>query len=150
MFEISTLLSLPLLVLLPLIFGIYILTPLCSNNEVFIRRFAKTFTIFHFCYSCLFLMFYNKGYSSLCQLSWIGNLGVKFGFVMDELSLLMTILTTLIFTLAVIASKSQIRTGYKWYYALLLIFETTILAIFNSGDAFTFFLLTILVSIDLS
>lgn len=140
MFDASTLLSLPLLVILPLFLGIYILSPLCPNNEIFIRRFAKTSTILHFCYSCLFLMFYNKSFSSLLQLDWILPLGCKFGFVMDEISLLMTILTTLIFSLAVIASKSQIRTCYKLYYALLLIFETTILGIFNSADAFSFFL----------
>ena len=140
MFDFSSLLSLPLLVILPLLFGIYILTPLCPNNEVVVRRFAKSATIFHFCYSSLFLIFYNKGFSSLFQPSWIGTLGCKFGFVMDELALLMTILTTLIFSLAVIASKSQIRSSHKFYYALLLLFETTILGIFNAADSFTFFL----------
>lgn len=135
-----SILSLPILVLLPLIFGLYILTPLCPQSEVFVRRFAKGASVFHLFYTGLFLAFYNKGFVSMWQPTWIGTIGCKFGFVMDELALLMTILTSLIFTLAIIASKAHIRKAHKLYYALFLFFESTILGIFNAGDAFTFFL----------
>ena len=59
---------------------------------------------------------------------------------MDELSLVMTLLTTIVFSLAVIASKSQIRHNLKWYYVLVLFFESAILGIFNAADIFSFFL----------
>lgn len=136
----SHILSVPILVVLPLILSIFIMSPLCPRNEIFVRRFAKGAVISHFIYALLFWIFYDGGYESLVSPIWIKPLGIKFGLVMDNLSLVMTILTSLIFTLAVVASKAFIKKNHKWYYALLLIFETSILGIFNAGDIFTFFL----------
>lgn len=136
----SNILSLPILIFLPLILGLVILLPIFSKNDIYIRRYAKVCFVIHLLYSLLFWMFYSNGYITLYAPDWIKPLGVKFGFAMDELSLLMTILTSLIFTLGAIASKLHIRYGQKYYYALLLFFETTILGIFNAADIFTFFL----------
>ena len=140
MLDFSHILSLPLLVLLPLVFALFIMSPLCPQNEVFVRRFAKGVTLAHLAYAFLFWICYENGFSSLVSPVWIKPLGVNFGFAMDNLALVMTILTVVIFTLAVIASKSFIRQGHKWYYALILIFETSVLGIFNAADVLTFFL----------
>ena len=140
MFDLSNILSLPVLVFLPLIFGLIILLPFSPNNDIFVRRFAKSCIVIHLLYSALFWIFYDKGFVSLYSPEWIKTLGIKFGFVMDELALVVTMLTTIVFSLAAIASKLHIRQGQKYYYALLLFFETTILGIFNASDIFTFFL----------
>ena len=140
MFELSNILSLPVLVFLPLVFGIIILMPFFPNNDIIVRRFAKGCVGVHLLYSLLFWVFYDKGFISLFSPEWIKTLGINFGFAMDELSLVVTILTTVVFMLAAISSKLHIRHGQKYYYALLLFFETTILGIFNASDIFTFFL----------
>ncbi len=133
-------LSLPVLVFLPLVLAIFIMMPLCPKNDIFIRRFTKGGVIFHLIYSLLFWACYDKGFESLFSPYWIKSLGIRFGFAMDELSLVMTLLTTVVFSLAVIASKSQNRHNLKWYYVLILFFETAILGIFNAADIFSFFL----------
>ena len=134
------LLSLPLLIFLPLLLAIFVATPLCPKNDIFIRRFVKGATIFHLIYSFLFWGCYDKGFEAIWSPYWIKPLGIQFGFAMDEISLVMSILTTIVFTLAVVASKSQVRHGMRWYYALLLFLETAILGIFNAADIFLFFL----------
>ncbi len=140
MFDLSNILSLPVLIFLPLIFGLIILLPVFPNNDITVRRFAKGCIVIHLLYSLLFWAFFDKGFASIYSPEWIKALGINFGFVMDELALLVTILTTVVFTLASITSKLHIRHGQKYYYALLLFFETTILGIFNASDIFTFFL----------
>ena len=140
MFDFSNILSLPVLVFLPLIFGLVILMPFFPNNDIIVRRFAKGCIFVHLIYTFLFWIFYNDGFISLYAPDWIKTLGINFGFAMDKLALVFTVLTTIVFTLAGIASKLHIRHGQKYYYALLLFFETTILGIFNASDIFTFFL----------
>ena len=140
MFDFSNILSLPVLVFMPLVFGIIIVLPFFPNNDITIRRFAKGCIVFQLIYSLLFWIFYDKGFISVYSLDWIKTLGIKFGFVMDELALVVSILTTVIFTFAAVMSKLHIKHGHKYYYALLLFFETTILGIFNAADIFTFFL----------
>lgn len=137
---VSHILSIPVMVMIPLIMGLFVISPLCPSNEIFIRRFVKSTIVAHLLYVLCFWLGYENGFEALYSPYWIKPLGIKFGFVMDNLSLVMSVLTALIFTLAVIASKSYIKNAQKWYYALLLLFETTILGIFNAADIFLFFL----------
>lgn len=137
---VSHILSVPVMVFLPLLFAFFIVSPLCPSNDIFVRRFAKGAVVFHLIYLLCFGLGYQDGFVATFSPCWIKPLGIHFGFAMDNLSLVMSILTSLVFVLAVIASKSYIRVSQKWYYALLLFFETTILGIFNAADIFLFFL----------
>ncbi|MDD3237699.1 MAG: NADH-quinone oxidoreductase subunit M [Candidatus Gastranaerophilales bacterium] len=141
-------LSLIWLVFAPLIaFGL-ILTPFFGNNEVFIRRFSKGFASLHFLYTLLFLAFYDTSscsfvYESELKMfdsSWLKSLGISASFGVDGLSLLLVVLTSFIFLLAFIASKSAIRTKHKFYYSMMFLLQTAVLGVFCAKDMFLFFL----------
>lgn len=141
-------LSILVLIFSPVIAALCILSPLFPNNEIKIRRFSKTFVILHFIYSALFLLFFNPtnfGWSYQKELtffntSWLKTLGITATFGVDGLSLVFVILTSFLIMLAIIASKSMIRTKHRIYYPLILILQTAILGVFCAKDIFLFFL----------
>lgn len=141
-------LLLPVLIFSPLIAFLVILSPLFGNNEVFIRRFSKGFAAFHFLYSILFLACFDPsayGMSYETELtigadSWLKSLGITASFGVDALSLLLVVLTSFIFLLAFIVSKSAIRTKFKFYYSMMFLLQTAVLGVFCARDMFLFFL----------
>lgn len=141
-------LSLLVLIFSPLVAAGLLFSSFFKNNEVRIRRFSKSFASLHFIYTVLFLVFFNplnEGLSYYKELtffgdSWITPLGMKFAFGMDAISLLMVVLTSFVFLLAFIASKSNIRGKHKFYYSLVFVLQTAVLGVFCARDMFLFFL----------
>lgn len=141
-------LSLLLLIFSPLVAAGLLYSSFFKNNEVRIRRFAKGFATLHFIYSSMFLVFFNPlsdGISYYKELtffgtSWIQPLGFKFSFGLDGISLLMVVLTSFIFLIALIASKSNIRGKHKFYYSLVFLLQTAVLGVFCARDMFLFFM----------
>lgn len=138
-------LSIPFLIFIPMIISFFLLSPLFTNNEIVVRRFAKGVFIFHFLYTLLFLIFYNSETPYTNQitffgLDWIQSLGIKFIFKIDTISMILCVLTSFIFCISAIASKFYIRNGHKFYYSMLLLLQSAILGIFTAGDMFVFFL----------
>lgn len=141
-------LSILVLIFSPLVASGLIFTSFFKNNEVRIRRFAKSFAGLHFLYTLMFLVFFNPQseeisyYKEITFFSsgWIEPLGLKLAFGMDGLALLMVILTSLIVFLALIASKSNIKQKHKFYYSLIFLLQTAILGVFCARDMFVFFM----------
>lgn len=141
-------LSILVLIFSPVIAALLILSPFFPNNEIKIRRFSKAFAICHFIYSSLFLLFFNPtnyGWSYQKELtffntSWLKTLGITATFGVDGLSLVFVLLTSFLVMLAIIASKSMIRTKHRIYYPLVLILQTALLGVFCAKDIFLFFL----------
>lgn len=141
-------LSLLVLIFSPLIAGSVLFSPFFKNNEVRIRRFSKGFASLHLLYSLLFLVFFNPLNSDISYYkeitffgsSWIQPLGLKMAFGLDGISLMMVILTSFIFLLALIASKSNIRTKHKFYYSMVFLLQTAVLGVFCARDMFLFFM----------
>lgn len=141
-------LSLPVLIFLPLLAAVILYLPFFQNNEVRIRRFSKGFASLHFFYTLLFLLFFNPLSDDISYYkeitffgaSWIKPLGIKMAFGLDGISLLMVILTSFVFLLAFIASKSNIRSKHKFYYSLVFLLQTAVLGVFCARDMFLFFL----------
>ncbi len=141
-------LSILALIFSPLIASMMILCPVFPNNEVKIRRFAKAFAVLHFVYSLLFLLFFNPtnfGWSYQKELTffhtnWLKTLGITATFGVDGLSLVFVLLTSFLTLMAVVASKSMIRTKHRMYYSLVLMLQTALLGVFCSKDIFLFFL----------
>lgn len=141
-------LSLIFLIFSPLIAGSLLFSSFFKNNEVRIRRFSKGFASLHLLYSLLFLVFFNPlndGISYYKEItffgsSWIQPLGLKMAFGLDGISLLMVILTSFIFLLALIASKSNIRIKHKFYYSMIFLLQTAVLGVFCARDMFLFFM----------
>lgn len=139
------LLSIPFLVFLPMAISIIILSPLFTSNEIIIRRFTKSVCGFHFLYSLFMLLFFNSANPYESQISffgldWVQSLGIKFGFQIDNISMILVVLTSFIFFIASISSKFNIRKNHKFYYSMLLLLMSAILGIFTSNDMFLFFL----------
>lgn len=70
--------------------------------------------------------------------NWIGAIHAQYLVGIDGLSLPLVILTTFIFTLAVVASWNQ-PSGVRGFLFLLLLLETTVLGTFVALDFFLFF-----------
>ena len=141
-------LSIIVLIFSPLIAAALLFSPFFKHNEVRIRRFSKGFASLHFLYTLLFLVFFNplkEGISYYKEITffgsdWIQPLGLKMAFGLDGLSLLMVILTSFVFLLALIASKSNIRAKHKFYYSMIFLLQTAVLGVFCARDMFLFFM----------
>lgn len=141
-------LSILVLIFSPLVAASLLYSPFFKKNEVRIRRFSKSFAGLHLLYSLLFLVFFNPlndGISYYKEItffgsSWIQPLGLKMAFGLDGISLLLVILTSFIFLLALIASKSNIKTKHKFYYSMIFLLQTAILGVFCARDMFLFFM----------
>jgi len=141
-------LSIIVLIFSPLIAAALLFSSFFKHNEVRIRRFSKGFASLHFLYTILFFVFFNPlkdGISYYKEITffgsdWIQPLGLKMAFGLDGLSLLMVILTSFIFLLALIASKSNIRAKHKFYYSMIFLLQTAVLGVFCARDMFLFFM----------
>ena len=139
------LVSIPFLIFLPMIMSFLILSPFFTNNEIVIRRFTKGFCLFEFAYAIFMLMFFNPSNPFVSQinlfgLDWIQSIGVKFLFQVNGINMIFILLTTFIFLLATIASKTHIRKNHKFYYGMILLLMSAILGIFTANDMFVFFM----------
>lgn len=142
------LLSLPVLIFSPLVAAAILYSPFFKQNEVRIRRFSKGFASLHLLYSLLFLVFFNPLSDNIAYfkeitfagVGWVEPLGLKFAFGIDGISLLMIILTSFIFLLALIASKSNIRAKHKFYYSMIFLLQVAVLGVFCARDMFLFFM----------
>lgn len=141
------LISLTILIFLPLLIGLVLLTPIFRGHEVLIRRFTKGFASLEFIYTLFMLVCFEPSenlafYENLTffGLDWIPALGIKASFGVDSLSLILVVLTSFIFLLAVIASKSNIRHKHQLYYSLIFILQSAVFGVFCARDMFLFFL----------
>ena len=130
---------------MPLVVSMLLISPLFTRNEIVVRRFAKSVFGFHFLYAVLMLIFFDSANPYVSQihffgLDWIQSIGVKFIFKLDNISMILTALTSFVFLLASFASKFNIRTNHKFYYSMLMLLMSAILGIFTAGDMFVFFL----------
>lgn len=131
------------LVLLPVFAGLIITSPFFPNSVVKIRRFAKGFCLFNLIYTMFFMLFINSettafGFTKSLPFDIIPQLNISMSFGLDSLSALMCLLTSLIMFLALMASKTMIKSKYKPYYSIMLILQGIITGIFTANDLFTF------------
>lgn len=140
--------SIIVLIFSPLIAAALLYSPYFKKNEVRIRRFSKGFASLHFLYSLMFLALFNPLNTDISFFkeitffgqSWVKPLGLKMAFGLDGISILMVVLTSFIFLLALIASKSNIRQKHKFYYSLVFLLQTAVLGVFCARDMFLFFM----------
>jgi NADH-quinone oxidoreductase subunit M len=141
----ENLLSIPFLIFFPMIMSFFVMSPFFTNNEVSIRRFSKSIFGFQFLYATILFLFFDSAnpYSyqlNILGLDWIQSIGVSFSFNIDNISIILVLLTTFIFFISSIASKMHIRRNHKLYYSMLLLLMSAILGIFTTNDMFAFFM----------
>jgi NADH-quinone oxidoreductase subunit M len=79
------------------------------------------------------------GYQFVEAMPWIPQAGIGYKLGVDGISVLLVMLTTFIFPLAIWFSSESIHTREKEYYALMLLMETATLGVFLSLDIFLFY-----------
>ena len=137
-------LSLNLLIFSPILAAVVIASPLFGINPIYIRRFAKTFGTCHFIYTLLFVAFNNLGVGpfyneiNIFGSAWLSNLGINAAFGTDGLTVILVAMTSFIFLLALILSKTMIRTKHKMYYTLMFLLLSALLGTFCAKDMFVF------------
>jgi len=143
--KMDILISIPFLIFLPMLASFLIMSPLFTRNEIAIRRFSKGIFGFHLLYTILMLLLFDLSNPYTAKLSfwgidWIQSLGVQFSFKIDGISMILVLLTSFIFFLSSIASKTHIRKNCKFYYSMLLLLMSAVLGIFTANDMFVFFM----------
>ncbi len=80
----------------------------------------------------------EAGFQFNHQVSWFAPWGVSWNVGIDGISLLLVVLTTLLFPISLLASVS-IRKNIKMYMVAMLVLETGLLGVFLSLDLLVFF-----------
>lgn len=132
-----------LLIFTPLIIAILLMSPLFSEEENTLRKTSKIFAIFHLIISTIALIlfdFSNPIFKYETTFNWIPSIGINASFSIDAFSMLLCVLTSIIFALAVFSSQGMIKKSHRLYYSLIFFLQSAILGIFCAQDIFLFFL----------
>ncbi len=73
------------------------------------------------------------------NIPWISSLGINYHLGIDGISLLLIVMTTILTSLAILASWKSISTGIKGYYISMLLLEVGMVGVFCSLDLFMFY-----------
>lgn len=133
----------PLIIFTPVLMSLILMSPLIPNEEKILRKTAKGFALFHFTITVIFSAFFDftqGDFTIETDYNWINVLGINANFTFDSLSLLLTVLTSFIFTIAIYISKNMIKKSYRLYYSLILFLLTAVIGVFTAQDLFLFFL----------
>ena len=71
---------------------------------------------------------------------WIPQWGIYYRLGIDGISMLLILLTTFLFPLAILGSFKYIARREKAFYAMMLLLETGVLGVFMANDLFLFFM----------
>ena len=74
------------------------------------------------------------------KVSWIESIGVSYHLGIDGISLLLVLITTLLTTIAILASWASITAHVREYMAAMLLLETGMLGVFCALDLFLFYI----------
>ena len=81
----------------------------------------------------------DPSFQFVTDATWISSLDIGFRFGIDGMSLLLILLTTLIFPISIASSWESIRDREKFYYIMLLLLETGVIGVFCALDTFLFY-----------
>lgn len=135
----------PMMVLIPLLGGLLLLTPLSAfGRPSFIRQFAMINTLATFAISLMVLAIFDIDGDDVIQLqstgTWIPQFGLSFGFgIIDSLSLWLVLLTTFLMPLVILGSFSTIAERTKEFFVWLLILEAAMIGTFVATDVIFFY-----------
>ena len=133
---------LTLLVFLPALFALVVgLIP--KDNVQAIKGVALTGTLVALVVSLFaYAQFAPQGtqFQLVDMAAWIPSLHINYFLGMDGISLLMALMTTLIFPFAVGVSFKEITTRSREFYAWMLVMETAVLGVFLSLNLVLYYL----------
>jgi NADH-quinone oxidoreductase subunit M len=127
---------------LPLVFGVVVLLVPDKDSKTQ-GAVALVGSIVVLALSLLLYPAYNalspSQFPILTNISWIAPVNINYEVGLDGISLLLVLMTTIIFPFIIAASLGPIKEKTKAYYFLLLTMETAILGTFVSLDLILFY-----------
>jgi NADH-quinone oxidoreductase subunit M len=123
--------------------GTLALLLLRDDDHLWIRRLAMTTAAVEFALSLLLLRGFDAhaaGYQWEEFRAWIPQPPIHYHMGIDGLSLFLTLLTTLLTPISILASWKSIDQRVKGFFICLLVLETGVIGVFVSLDLFLIFL----------
>jgi NADH-quinone oxidoreductase subunit M len=131
----SILIFLPILLSIPILF-------FKKENVKLIRTYALSISLITFILSVVLFFSFNSDsgeFQFVQKMPWVKIINSYYFVGIDGISLLLILLTTLIFPISIIASFEPIKIRIKEYYFLLLLLEGALIGVFSSLDLILFY-----------
>src|SRR5690349_16509489 len=132
---------LSLLVFLP-VFGSALLLIWPRGNDEGIKRAALGISLVNFVLSLRLFQLFKPGEAGMQfeeRFPWLSSIGSSYHLGVDGISLFLILLTTLLTSLAILASWTAVSKKVKEYMISLLLLETGMLGVFVSVDLVLFY-----------
>jgi len=132
---------LSLLVFLPIVFAIPILF-INSEKERAIKIYALIISLITFIASLFLFFSFNQSDSNfqfIEKYQWVKDFNISYFLGVDGISLLLVMLTTLIFPLTILSTFNSIKIRVKEFFFLFLILEGSLLGVFLALDLILFY-----------
>lgn len=121
------------ILLIPLITGLLLLP---IRNAALVKQLALASSLVNFLATLsLVFTFPVSGYS----VNWINFLGVNFSLGYDGISLVMLLLTSLLFPFIILAGLKRQQQNANYLYALILFTQSALIGVFMAQNAFLFY-----------
>jgi NADH-quinone oxidoreductase subunit M len=130
-----------LLVIVPLVAAI-VLAMIPQHDRMLARTVALAGTGLTVAVSIVVLVLFDRGSGALQQIDhvdWITSLGISWDLGVDGISIWLVLLTTVLFTLGMIAACQHLPERGNMFLSLLLLSEVGLLGLFTSGDLVLFY-----------
>ena len=131
----SILIFLPILLSIPILF-------FKKDNVKLIQGYALAISLITFALSVALYFSFNADsgeFQFVQKMLWVKIINSYYYVGVDGISLLLILLTTLIFPISIIASYNPIKIRIKEYYFLLLLLEGALIGVFTSLDLILFY-----------
>jgi len=135
--------SLTFLLFMPLAAGV---SMLFEKDDRVVRWISLLITSAALGISLMFFFALSPSYFSFgrwllhVDIPWIDSFGAHYSLGLDGISLVLVVLSTLLFMLSVLASWHAVRERVAFFHAMLLVMETGVLGVFLATDLFLFYL----------
>ena len=114
------------------------------HDETSIKRIAFSITMVEFFLSLILWKSFDstqKGMQFVERAEWMPTLNIQYAVGVDGISILLIMLTALLFPLCILCSWTGITTRVRAYLSLILLVEGAMIVVFTALDLFLFFML---------
>lgn len=133
---------LSLLIFFPVFFSLPIIF-IKPEKSFFIKTYSLVITCITFIFSLILLSGFdssNPHFQFIERMQWVKDYHIFYLLGVDGISLMLLLLTTLIFPLTILGTWNSINTRIKEFYFLFLILEGGLLGVFLSLDLVLFYI----------
>ena len=114
------------------------------RDETSIKRIAFGITIVDFFLSLILWKGFDFNLESMQfveRLEWMPTFNIQYAVGVDGISIVLVLLTTILFPICILCSWTSIKTRLRAYLSLILLVEGAMIVVFTALDLFLFFML---------